>query len=39
MNHITKEDIDTIISAVHNNKSKEVITDLLLDMRLTITKD
>jgi hypothetical protein len=39
MNQITIEEIDEILSAVHKAASKEVVTDLLLDLRLKLNKD
>ena len=37
--NITTEEIDEVISAIHNQKGKEYITDLLLDLRLKLDKD
>jgi hypothetical protein len=37
--NITTDDIDAIISAVHKNADKKDITDLLLDLRLQLTKN
>ena len=39
MNDITIDDIDEIISAIHNKKESSVISDLLLDLRLKLTQD
>ena len=36
---ITTEEIDEVISAVHNQKGSDVVTDLLLDIRLRIEED
>ena len=36
---ITTEEIDEVINAIHNKKKASEITDLLLDIRLRITKD
>ena len=37
--NVTEEEIDEIITAVHHQRGAEYITDLLLDLRLRITKD